>query len=182
MGIPDELQKLDELHRGGRLTDEEFTRAKSRLLDSPTASAPPTIIAGSTLPVSLIEEQLADIRLQNELAQIDREWEIERRRYELVARKGQVFVPTVGAGIATAVIGGLFGFLWTYITWWIASPIVGLGYDSPWIITTLRYLPLFGVLWAVYAILTGIYYCIVAHNHSSAYRAYRKRRVSVSTN
>jgi len=43
MSISDELDKLDELHRRGALSDDEFARAKSRVLgDSgkPSASAP----------------------------------------------------------------------------------------------------------------------------------------------
>jgi phage shock protein C len=37
MALSDELSKLQELHQRGALTDDEFTRAKARLLD---ASAP----------------------------------------------------------------------------------------------------------------------------------------------
>ena len=42
MAMSDELNKLDELHKRGVLTDEEFARAKSRVLGGPTvdASAP----------------------------------------------------------------------------------------------------------------------------------------------
>lgn len=43
MSISDELDKLDELHRRGGLSDDEFARAKARVLgesDKPIASAP----------------------------------------------------------------------------------------------------------------------------------------------
>jgi uncharacterized Tic20 family protein len=41
MGLADEISRLDELHRTGALTDEEFARAKSALL-----SAPPDVSGG----------------------------------------------------------------------------------------------------------------------------------------
>ncbi len=43
MSISNDLDKLDELHRRGALSAEEFTRAKARVLgdsDGPTTSAP----------------------------------------------------------------------------------------------------------------------------------------------
>jgi hypothetical protein len=39
MSVSDELQKLQELHRTGGLSDEEFAKAKAKLLDSPPAEA-----------------------------------------------------------------------------------------------------------------------------------------------
>ena len=38
MTLSDELQKLGELRERGQLTDEEFARAKARLLDTQTAN------------------------------------------------------------------------------------------------------------------------------------------------
>jgi len=40
MSMSDEIAKLSELHQRGALTDEEFARAKRRVLDGPTAAAP----------------------------------------------------------------------------------------------------------------------------------------------
>ena len=43
MSLGDELRKLSELHSAGSLTEEEFKRAKERLLNSePAASSGPT--------------------------------------------------------------------------------------------------------------------------------------------
>ena len=44
MALSDELAKLQDLHQRGALTDDEFARAKARLLDAPAAppgAAPP---------------------------------------------------------------------------------------------------------------------------------------------
>jgi phage shock protein C len=46
MSMSDELAKLDELHRRGALTDDEFGRAKARLLESPGVPGPVPALAG----------------------------------------------------------------------------------------------------------------------------------------
>ena len=38
MALSDELAKLQDLHQRGALTDDEFSRAKARLLDGPANS------------------------------------------------------------------------------------------------------------------------------------------------
>jgi phage shock protein PspC (stress-responsive transcriptional regulator) len=41
MSLADELAKLERLHASGALSDDEFARAKARLLDAPPSSPPP---------------------------------------------------------------------------------------------------------------------------------------------
>jgi phage shock protein C len=41
MALSDELAKLQDLHQRGALTDEEFSRAKARVLDSAANSTEP---------------------------------------------------------------------------------------------------------------------------------------------
>jgi len=48
MALSDELNKLQDLHQRGALTDAEFARAKARLLDegaAPAAQSPPAVAA-----------------------------------------------------------------------------------------------------------------------------------------
>lgn len=45
MALSDELSKLQDLHGRGGLTDEEFARAKARVLNEPVPPAPPPAIA-----------------------------------------------------------------------------------------------------------------------------------------
>ena len=98
MSIADELLKLHTLHKEGMLTDEELERAKASLLADPSGPA-----AG----------QLKEIRRQNEVAQLDREWQIERERYMVYGRYGSRYIPNR----ITSVIGGVlitgFGIFWT---------------------------------------------------------------------
>ena len=100
--MADELQKLEDLRRGGTLSDAEFQQAKATLLSG--AAAPAEQPLGRHL-----SDQLAEVRYQNELTRIDREWEIARQQYLVADRYGHRHVPTVGMGIGTAVIGGSSG-------------------------------------------------------------------------
>jgi phage shock protein C len=47
MNMADELNRLDELHRRGALSDDEFTRAKEQLLRQPPHYAPQTPIVSA---------------------------------------------------------------------------------------------------------------------------------------
>ena len=49
MGLADELSKLDELRSRGALSDEEFARAKARLLDGPIRGDIPAVDAVNRL-------------------------------------------------------------------------------------------------------------------------------------
>ena len=45
MSMSDELGKLQDLHQRGALTDDEFARAKARLLDGPAAHVDSPVLA-----------------------------------------------------------------------------------------------------------------------------------------
>src|SRR5262245_42739651 len=106
MSIADELSKLEDLRRRGVLSEPEFAQAKASVLAG--TSAP----ADSPLAEHLAD-QLAEVRYQNELAQIDREWEIERQNYLVADRRGVRHIPTTGASLASAGLVGVFGIFWT---------------------------------------------------------------------
>src|ERR1700729_4053577 len=62
MTLSDDLNKLDELRARGALTDEEFTRAKERLLNTaPTNSSPPFVSAVNTFRRSRTERWIAGV-------------------------------------------------------------------------------------------------------------------------
>jgi phage shock protein C len=66
MAMSDELAKLQELHQRGALTDEEFSRAKGRLLDgaaaAPDAQAPsPALAAINALRRSRSDRWIAGV-------------------------------------------------------------------------------------------------------------------------
>ena len=107
MSLADELAKLEELRRGGALSEAEFAAAKKKLLGEPAAaSAEPAL--GEHLAA-----QLEEVKFQNELAQLDREWELEREKYMVTGRYGQRHIPTTSESAigGTLVVG--FGVIWT---------------------------------------------------------------------
>jgi hypothetical protein len=165
MSLADDLQKLEELHRNGSLSAAEFAQAKAALLAGPSAPADGQL--GQHLA-----DQFADVRYQNELAQIDREWQIEQQRYLITNRYGLRQVPTAGMGIGTAVVGGVFGVFWTIV----ALAITGSAPDAgPFSIAKVVF-PLFGVLFTGAAIGYGIYCYNRAQQYQRAFQEYQARR------
>ena len=169
MGLVDELQKLDDLRRRGTLTDAEFEQAKAVLL------------AGGQGPADQpldrrLADQLDDIRHQNELAQIDRNWEIERQQYLVASRYGHRQVPTSGMGLGSAIVGGVFGAIWTVgaVSITISAPDFG-----PFAVAKFAF-PLFGIVFTLTAIGWGVRCYLRAQQYEAAFRAYQVRRGQAS--
>jgi hypothetical protein len=94
MGITDELLRLKTLRDSGALTEPEFERAK-------------------TLALKETQSQTQDLRLtviecENKLAQIDKDWSIERGKYQIKTRHGKED-PTHGGSLGGCVVIGLVG-------------------------------------------------------------------------
>jgi hypothetical protein len=165
VSIADELRKLDELRRSGSLTDQEFAQAKVRLLTgSPSSSSEPV--------AQHLSDQLAEVRYQNELAQVDREWEIEREKYYVTDRYGRRQLPTSGMGIGIAVIGGVFGLFWMIMTVAITGSAPDVG---PFAVVKVVF-PLLGVVFILAAIAVGRYCYSRAQAYEKALAAYQVRR------
>jgi len=60
MSLSDDLAKLHQLHERGALSNEEFTRAKARLLNG-TPTAPPAVLAVNTLRRSANDRWLGGV-------------------------------------------------------------------------------------------------------------------------
>ncbi len=52
------------------------------------------------------------IRLQNELEQLDREWQADSQRFMVTGKNGQASAPNPVAGILMAIVGIAFGIFW----------------------------------------------------------------------
>jgi phage shock protein PspC (stress-responsive transcriptional regulator) len=65
MALSDELSKLQELHRAGALTDEEYARAKARVLEAgpagPAAPVAPALAAVNALRRSRGDRWIAGV-------------------------------------------------------------------------------------------------------------------------
>jgi hypothetical protein len=168
MSLVDELTKLDELRRSGALNDAEFAKAKAALLDEAPAGH------GRQIGEHLAN-QLAEVKYQNELAQIDREWEIERRQYLIQGQDGIAHEPTAGMGLGMAIGVGVFGVIWTIFA---ASLTSGGPDEGPFSVAKVIF-PLFGVVFTVMAIAFGIHTYSRAQKYQAAFAAYKAKRARV---
>jgi hypothetical protein len=165
MSLADDLMKLEDLRRSGALTEVEFAQAKLALLDG-TRAEPAAPVA------DLLADQLAETRRQNDLAEIDRAWQIEREQYLVADRYGRRHVPTVGYGLGGAVVVGVFGVFWTIMAFAITS---GGPDEGPFGLAKV-FFPLFGVVFTVAGIGYGIYSASKAEQYQKAFKAYQERR------
>jgi hypothetical protein len=168
MGLADELQKLDQLRRDGVLSDAEFAQAKARLLAGEAAPADPSL--GQHLA-----DQLAEVRYQNELARIDREWEMERERYLIRGRYGRRDVPTTAMAVGIGLVSGIGGLLWLVM----AVAITGSAPDvGPFLIAKYVF-PLFGVAFIIGGIAWAFHVYSQAQKYQAAYKTHQDRKASV---
>jgi hypothetical protein len=168
MSLVDELAKLEELRRNGALSDAEFTKAKAALLGGASA------VSEQELGKHLAD-QLTEVKYQNELAQIDREWQMERQQYLIRGRYGITQVPTASMGIGVAAVGGVFGALWTILA---VSITGGAPNAGPFSIAKV-FFPLFGIVFTMAAIGYGMYVYSQAQKYQKAFEAFKERRARV---
>jgi hypothetical protein len=159
MNIADELRKLQDLYNSGGLTDAEFAAAKAAVLAGKSGGGSPTDPA--------VQEQLDELQLQNDLAQLDREWEQEKEQYMVTGKYGHRYVPNKATSVLGGVIVVIGGIAWTIFATSMSS---GAG-DGVFAL-----FPLFGVLFIVVGIGISVYSYSKASRYEQAYRAYQERR------
>jgi hypothetical protein len=170
MSLAEEIKRLEDLRWNGTLTDEEFARAKAALLAKLEQPGDAKSESGGA-----VAAQLAEVRYQNELERIDREWQIEKEKYMVADKYGRRHIPTAGAGKGIALVGGVFGTFWTIMALSITSGAPDFG---PFMIAKL-FFPLFGVAFTVGAIWGGMHMVKKAKAYDEAFAAYQKRRAAV---
>jgi hypothetical protein len=154
MNLVDELRKLQELHQSGALTDDEFAAAKAAVLAKGAEG-------GEIGNDQGVQSRLEEIKLQNEIARLDREWQLERERYMVTGRFGQRSVPSQ----FTSVLGGLvivgFGIVWTSMAASMGAP---------------GFFPMFGVIFICTGLGMSIYSFTKAGEYDRAFESYKRRR------
>lgn len=153
MGIGDQLQKLDELRRQGALTDQEFAIAKQKIL---------------TEPSSIDTGPLAELKAQNEIAQLDRAWELERQNYMVQGRYGNSYIPTEGSSLIGGVILATVGVVWTMF----AFALTGFGQLG---LISLAF-PGFGICFVLFGVGMSIHSFWKAGQYKEAYARYQQQR------
>lgn len=109
MSIAEEIEKLQALHDQGALSEDEFNQAKvtllARLADEQSVSY-----------TSDLNKEAEHLRLQNELNQLDLDWEHERESYKVRGRNGARYIPSVPISIIAMIAGIVFGVVWISLT------------------------------------------------------------------
>ena len=118
----------------------------------------------------------AEASRQDELARLEREWEIERQAYLVTDRSGRRSVPTLWRGMVVTVIGSSFGILWTML----GMDQVIRGPDSGPIAVLLMLLALVGNAIIMASVGWGMYCHARVQKYEQAFRDYQERRASVS--
>jgi hypothetical protein len=161
MNIADELRKLQDLHQSGALTDQEFAAAKAAVLAGEARGAEPE--------PGVMQQHLDEIRLQNEVARLDREWELEREQYVITGRYGYRYLPNKTMSVIMGVVIVVFGIFWTVMAFGMVGEVSG-----PFIL-----FPLFGVVFIAAGVGMSIYGYNKATAYEKAYQEYQRRRAEL---
>lgn len=113
-------------------------------------------------------EQIADdletIKLQSELASLDRQWMLDRDKYKVTGSDGEYSVPSQAGSIVGVIVVAGFGLFWTVTAVSMAAPI---------------FFPLFGIVFVILAIIGGISSLNKAAAYQDSHRIYEARRRSL---
>ena len=153
MSIADEIRKLDKLYQSGALTEEEFARAKQAVLDGRSG-----------------DEEARELSRRQDVADLGREWEIQKEQYMVSGRYGFRYVPKKGHSLVAGVVMPAFGIIWTVMAFNMSRGFGG-GFGSIF--------PAFGVLFALFGVGMGIYLYNKASEYEKAYENYRRRRADL---
>ncbi len=164
MSIADELQKIEELYAHGTLTRDEFEQAKAKAL---TEAAPTPIPAAD----SQTARQIAQLQRQNAVAQLDREWEMEKEQYMVTGRYGSRSLPSEGGSLFGGLIIAGFGVFWTIFAFSITSGAASAG--APGIASVF---PFFGILFVIVGVGSSISSYFKAGQYREAAQRYQEKR------
>jgi hypothetical protein len=155
MSMADELRKLQDLRDAGTLTDEEFAAAKASVLAGGHADVPADRTTSG---------KLEEIERQNEVAQLDREWAMERERFMVPGRYGYRYLPSRGTSLVGGVVITGFGLLWTVMAASMGAP---------------AFFPIFGLIFVFAGIATSAYSFFQAQRYEEARLHYQRRRAQL---
>jgi Short C-terminal domain len=166
MNISDEIRKLQELHDRGALTDDEFSQAKAAVLAG--ASRP----ADSGEGREIANSQLEILRIQNQIAQLDREWEIESQGFMMRGRYGQQYRPSKWGGLIVGLVAVVGGGIWTVTAFSMSSGME----RAP---GAFSLFPYFGFVFIAFGVGIGVYTFVQANRYEEAYAKYQARRTAL---
>lgn len=116
-------------------------------------------------------EDLDALRHEHELERLDREWALRREGLMSRGKHGSVSEPSMVGGIMAIVVGGGFGLFWTVMAFSMTSHGVGMGAPSG-----MSIFPLFGVVFIVGAVISGLTMMSKALGFQQEQRDYQRQR------
>ena len=119
-----------------------------------------------------MEKDIRKLTTQNEIAQLDREWALERESYLLTGRYGSRYIPRKSRSVWGGILLVTFGILWTVGAFAMTGAVRGFFFDS-WLF---RVFPWFGVLVTLFASGFSIYSFNKARQYETAQQTYQHRR------
>jgi LSD1 subclass zinc finger protein len=111
-----------------------------------------------------LTEQVADIRRQNEVAQLDRDWQLERENFMVSDKHGHRSIPTETSSAIGGVVVVVFGLIWTS-----AAASIGGGFIA-----------MFGIVFIAFGVFVSLAGFQKAKGYRQAERRYRTRRHELS--
>jgi hypothetical protein len=114
-----------------------------------------------------MSERLEQLESQNELARIDREWQMEREQYMVASRYGR-YVPSTVAAVVMGVFAVGFGLIWIVMGLGLTDNFNGGGVT--W------FMPLFGLVFIVFGLFLSISQFNRAQRYRTAQAKYGRRR------
>lgn len=112
--------------------------------------------------VETLRDDVGTIKLQNELARLDREWQMERERYMTTDQHGRTSLPTRAGGIGTIAIGIVGG-----VMFFLFASRMSVGFGS------------LGFVFTIVAVLIGVNMIGRAERFEKRRARYRRRRREV---
>ena len=108
-----------------------------------------------------IAQALTQIKRQNEIERLDREWMLRRDALMVRGEHGSSTVPSAPASVLGAIVGTVFGIVWTVATASTGAP---------------GFLPFIGVVVVIVAVVTGVAGVAKAMAYEDEQRSYQQRR------
>jgi hypothetical protein len=108
-----------------------------------------------------IEQDVQEIKRQNAVEQLDREWEFRRQTFLVRRKDGSTHIPTTAGGIIGAFIAIVAGVAWMIFTGSMGAP---------------AFFPLFGLIFIAAGVFGAISSMTKASGYEQAEAQYRLRR------
>jgi uncharacterized Zn finger protein (UPF0148 family) len=114
-----------------------------------------------------LADDVAELKMRDELDRIDRSWQERRQRYLARAKDGTTSIPTMGGAVVLGLVGSIAGIAWMFFTLSISGPL-----DS----TMARIFPYFGLIFAALALVAAMHTARQAKAYERARRRYEQER------